>query len=424
MRRARDRASTVPASGKLWPAVILLLLGAAVVPAQQPTGSESIGDTIRGRAQIVVSSLDSTSDSDVTPRILLSGIEDLLQNRGLRVVGVSDHQWLRERNIELPLERRMSRVLGALDSTDAGVVVAAFYLSTDAQLFVQFVLYDPLADAVLGGVLTRSRQGLTVFDGVQAALEGLEPIVERYIAGGYYADQPEGLVENIRVRGGAEAASVLFLDRLVGRISSGELLVPFVQYEIGTDLHVVAEKPGYHRIEQTVALANRNVVLDLPEMIRQTRFDVGLRWTLGYGRGVGIATRFHIVPDTLFVSLEHYRLIEPAPSGDARDVVFYDYNIGIGRYVLFDYRSIVRLHLGVGFGVVVSDVVGLDGRDYTDWYALLGDPTVELNLNRVSLFARPDLRYALGVGYNTLGRVWIRTPHGLMPISVGARVSW
>jgi hypothetical protein len=81
--------------------------------------------------------------------------------------------------------------------------------------------------------------------------------------------------------------------------------------------------------------------------------------------------------------------------------------------------------------VIYSDVDELPGREYTDWYILVGNPTAELNLDRVTLFARPELKYALGLGYNTLGRVWIRTSYetesgsfSLIPITIGARVSW
>ncbi len=102
----------------------------------------------------------------------------------------------------------------------------------------------------------------------------------------------------------------------------------------------------------------------------------------------------------------------------------YDLGASVGSYVIFPYSSFFRLHLSIGAGFILTDVEGLPGREYVDYYVSLGDPTAELRLGPVSIFARPDLHYSLGAGYNLLGRQWIRTPYGLPPITLGARVSW
>ncbi len=400
-------------------ATLLVLLLIAIAA---PLGAQTAAAEQRRRVLVVVAPLDETVADSVTSRILRTGIEQMLERNGMTVVAGAEPAAVAPSRV--PSERRMTPILGSVEGHGAGLILGAFFLNADEQFFVQFVLYDPTVNVPLGGVLARARQGLTVFAGVETAVADLEPVVERYLAGEYFAEEPEGLVESVLVRGGSESADVFFIDRRVGRIAGGTLLVPFVQYEIGTSLRVLAEKPGYHRIDDIFPLPARESVIELPPMVRQTRFDLGLRWTFGMAPGVGIAARVHIVPDTLFVSLEHYRMIQPGPSSDARDVQFFDYNLGVGRYILFDYRSRVRLHVGTGIGVTVSDVVGLDGRDYHDWYVMVGEPTVELNLGRSSLFLRPDLRYTLGTGYNTLGRLWMRTPYGLPPISAGARVSW
>ena len=377
----------------------------------------------RRRVLVVVAPLDGVAEDTVTPRILRTGIEQMLERNGMTVVAGAEGIAIAPSRV--PAERRMTAILGSVDGHGAGLIIGAFFLNADGQFFVQFVLYDPTVNVPLGGVLARARQGLTVFAGVEAAVADLEPVVERYLAGEYFAEEPEGLVESVLVRGATESADVFFIDRRVGRVAGASLLVPFAQYEIGTDLRVVAERPGYHRIDGIFPLPARESVVELPPMVRQTRFDLGLRWTFGMAPGVGIAARVHIVPDTLFVSLEHHRMIRPAsPAGDDRTVQFFDYNVGVGRYILFDYRSRIRIHVGTGVGVTVSDVVGLDGRDYHDWYVMVGEPTMELNLGRSSFFLRPDLRYALGTGYNTLGRLWVRTPYGIPPISAGARLSW
>ncbi len=417
MKLIRSGSFTVH-SGLLAIAFCLVSATSAPLFAQTATGETG---QLR-QVLVVVAPLDEALEDTVTPRILRTGVEQMLSRQGMAVLSIAGTHSADP--LPVPAERRLAAILASLDSSGADLVIGAFFLNTDGQFFVQFILYDPTVNVPLGGVLARARQGLTVFAGVEAAVADLEPVVERYLSGEHLADEPEGIVRSVLVRGGGELADVFFIDRLVGRIAGGSLLVPFVQYEIDTPLRIYAEKPGYHSIDDIFLLNARESIVELPPMLRQTRFDLGLRWTFGMARGVGVAARFHIVPDTLFVSLEHHRMLQPAPSEDARDVQYFDYSVGVGHYILLDYRSRVRFHLGVGVGVTVADVVGLGGRDYHDWYLIAGEPTVELKLDRSSFFLRPDLRYALGTDYNTLGRLWVRTPDGIVPISVGARFSW
>ena len=402
--------------------IALLTMSAVLqVSAQEAPSGE--------RAAILVESLQGETADSLTSRILMSNVESLLEGYGMTY-----RTETRDRSPEtptLPEEQRISVILGEVAAEDADLVVGVFYLSSDDQLFVQFVLYDPVVDTVLGGVLTRSREGLTVFDSVATAVEDFRPVIERYLAGEYFAEERTGLVESITVEGGTEGAQVFFVDRLVGTIGGGGLFVPFTQFEIGTNLRIQQVKEGYHDVAEVVPLEASEVDLTLPPLRRETRFDLGLHWSWGLAQGLGLAGRYHMVPDTTFLALEHYRTFQPAPSANARDVQFYDSNISIGRYFFFPYRSLFRLSLSLGLGVIVSDVDDLPGREYVDWYILVGAPTAELNLDRISLFLRPELKYALGLGYNVLGRVWIRSAYeteggsfAFPPITLGARYKW
>lgn len=403
-------------AGRLSFLLILALVSASA--------AAQIADGSAGRRAVLAVGAIGEGGAEVIAGILQSQLSDTLESRDLTVVETVADDAFAEAGISLPSERRMSSALGALGPFDADIVVGAFYLTVEQELFVQFVLYDPVVETVIGGVLARSRAGLTVFDSVEQALGDFEPVLERYLAGGYYADEPENLVESVTVTGATDGARVFFIDRLVGEVSRGELSVPYVQYELGTRLRIEASREGYHDVGRVEELDSRNVEVDLPRMQRQTRFDAGLRWSFGLAQGVGIAARVHLVPDELFVGVEHYRLFDPAADSRARDVQIYDYNVRLGRYFFFDYSSLLRFHLAFGAGVYVSDVDDLGGREYTDWYAVVGEPTVELNLGRLDIFLRPDLRYALGIGYNTLGRIWVRTPYGIPPVTVGGRLSW
>ncbi len=406
-----------------------MIVVALALPAALAAQEDVLSAPADSRVVVVVESLEQTEPDSLTSRILVSNIADLLTGYGFEY---RTAQLTRDEGFaELPDERRISTILGGVD-TDAGeIVIGVFFLAAQNQLFVQFVLYDPQVNTVLGGVLTRSRQGLTVFDSVAAAIEDFRPVIERYISGEYIALERTGLVESITVEGGTEGAGVFFVNRFVGTIGGGRLFVPFTQFEIGADLRVRQEKDGYHDVETVVPLESTRVGVELRPLQRETRFDLGVHWSWGQSRGVGIAGRYHLVPDTSFVAIEHYRTLQEAPTDNARNVSFYDSNIAMGRYFFLPYSSILRFSLSLGVGAIVSDVDDLSGREYVDWYILVGSPTAEINLERLSFFVRPELKYALGLGYNVLGRVWVRTAYetddgsvAVPPVTVGARYSW
>lgn len=321
-----------------------------------------------------------------------------------------------------PNERRVTRLLSGLES-EADVIAAAFYLLEESQLFVQFSLYDPASDVVLGGVLTRSRRGLTLFTSVDEAVDAFIPVVERYVEGDYLFEPPPGLVERVTIFGPQERSRVRLIDQQVGSVLGGQLLVPYTQFEVGTVAPVLVEKAGYHSFEDTVELTETRVELELPRLVPETRFDAYVYASYGFLPGFGLGGRMHITPDTFFVGLGHYRAFEPVADGQPA-VRNFDTNIFAGRYILFPPGSLIRLSLSAGLGLIVTDVAGLNERDYTDFYLLLGDPSLEIHLGRLSFFLQPEVHYALGIAYNLLGRIWIRGPANIPPISLGARYSW
>ena len=322
-----------------------------------------------------------------------------------------------------PAEDRVSYLLRTIPANGIDVIASAFYLAEGDELTIQFALYDPAVKTVLGGVLTRARKGLTLFASVGDAVSQFKPVIQRYVEGGYRVEPPTGIVERVQVSGPPEGSRVIFADRDVGLVAGGRLIVPYTQFAIGTKLPVRVVKDGYHTFDGTFALGSPQVTLKLPPMQKETRFDAGLRWSFGEAVGFGIQGRVHLIPDQLFLGMEEYLSLQPGTwSGTA--VRHYDTNVHVGTYIIFPYSSFFRISVSAGLGVIATDVEGLAGQEYMDYYLLVGDPTAEFTVGPVKLFVRPDLHYALGIGYNLLGRAWIRTPFGLPPLTVGARYSW
>ena len=375
------------------------------------------------KAALLMAPLSTGARDPLVEDILSSELTTVLQNSGLTVAAGRLAVPQGADQPRLPQEQRISYLLRGVDATGNDVIIAAFYLAQGEELIIQFALYDPAVHTMLGGVLTRARKGLTLFASVTAAVADFGPAIKRYVEGGYRVEPPSGIVERIAVSGPPEGSRVTFVDREVGTISGGDLVVPYTQFEIGTTIPVKVQKEGYHSFEGAYPLMSPQVDLRLPGLYRETRFDAQVVWSFGLASGFGFGGRVHLVPDSLFVGFEHYRTIHPGTFWGTT-VRHYDTNIQIGEYVIFPYTSIIRVHLAVGAGLIVTDVAGLQGRDYTDFYILAGDPTAELALGPVKILLRPDLHYALGMGYNLLGRAWIRTPYGLPPLTLGVRYSW
>ncbi len=355
--------------------------------------------------------------------ILATGLTTTLQNAGISVAPGRLALPVGADKPNLPQEQRVSYLLRGLNAAGASVVVAAFYLTQGDTLVIQFALYDPAVHTMLGGVLANARKGLTIFDSVSEAVKQFEPAIQRYVQGGYQVEPPTGIVERIEVSGPPEGSSVVLLDREAGTIEGGMLVVPYTQFEIGTVIPVRAHKDGYHSYAGSYKLDSPQVSIHLPSLRRETRFDVDLAWSFGEAMGIGLGGRVHIIPDSLFLGIESYRSLD-VDSLSSTLVRHYDTNVQLGQYIIFPYTSIFRLHIALGVGLIVTNVAGLGGRDYLDWYILAGDPTAELALGPVKVFFRPELHYALGVDYNLLGREWIRTPFGIPPLTIGVRTSW
>jgi hypothetical protein len=374
-------------------------------------------------AALFVASLDPAAAEPLVEDILASGLTTRLQASGIAVAPGRLALPAGQEAPRLPDEQRISYLLRGVDAGGASVVVAAFYLTQGDTLVIQFALYDPVVRTVLGGVLTRARKGLTLFASVSAAEEEFAPAIQRYVAGGYQTEPPTGIVQRIVVTGPQEGAGVVIMSREEGRIEGGSLVIPYTQFAIGSSVPLRVYKDGYHAYEAVCKLDATEVTLRVPPLRRETRFDAGLDWSFGESVGVGAGGRIHLVADSLFLGIEGYRSLD-YDSLSAGLVRHYDVNVQLGQYLIFPNTSPLRISLALGFGAIATDVAGLDGRDYLDWYVVAGDPTAELRLGPLCLFVRPELHYALGFDYNLLGRAWIRTPYGIPPLSVGVRTSW
>jgi hypothetical protein len=387
-------------------------------------------------AGVVVRNLSVQEGDSGVGSLLKSRLESRLGDRGFTIVEIDPDAVDGAVRIDA-FEPRVSRAIGVDASGDAELVVAAFYRIEDDSIVIQFALLDPLVDVVLGGVLTRVRTGLTISTSIDEAIDELEPALDRYEDDSYRQDPPAGKVERVVVSGPQEGVSVQFANIEVGSVRSGQLIVPYSPFPVGTSVPVTLSKPGYHDIEFEVLLDSVRNTTQLPELHPASRFGFGLEYTLGYGLGFGAAIRTYIVADQTFVGLDHYQSIEEPSLPGSRTTRHFDFALNLGQYLVFPYRSAVRFGVAGGVGLVVTDLDSAaetapesylsDDALYTDFY-VAGEPFVELNLGAFKVNVRMKLHYALGIGNNLLGARWIALPSvagiPIPAISLGVLRTW
>ena len=387
-------------------------------------------------AGVVVRDLSVTEGDTVVGSLLKGRIESRLGDRGFSIVQI-DPEAVDGTVRTDASEPRVSRAIGVEASDDTELVVAAFYRIEEDAIVIQFALLDPLVGVVLGGVLTRVRTGLTISTSIDEAIDELEPVLDRYEDDSYRLDPPAGKVERVVVAGPQEGVRVKFANIEVGSVRSGQLIVPYSPFPVGTAVPVTLSKPGYHEVEIEVLLESVRNTAEVPALYPASRFGMGFEYTIGYGIGFGAGLRFYVVADQTFIGLDHYQSMERSLLTTSRTTRHYDFGLNVGQYLVLPHDSIVRLGVAGGAGFVVTDLDSAvvtapesylsDDALYTDIY-VSGEPFVEVNLGAFKINARIKLHYALGIGNNLLGNRWIALPSvaglSIPSVSVGVLRTW
>ncbi|MGI9256784.1 MAG: hypothetical protein ACR2PY_07615 [Salinispira sp.] len=328
---------------------------------------------------------------------------------------------------------RLNDFFTEIDAEGAGFIIAIFYSVDGSNIFIQYNLYDALTDTGIRGAFTRARTGATFFTTINDAVLVLGESVREYLSNRYEYSPFLSRVNEISITGEQEGVQVFFAGQDVGTISEGDILVPYTPFRVNDTVVMELRKEGYHSRSFDVIMDEKNVHIDLEKLWSQKRFALQSYWTLGLAQGIGFGLKMYLVPDETFAYLgmhlhdaAYSSAYKPSGSGYTSSNVNTDFSFYIGQYVFFPPESLLRLSIGVGLGVVKTSLSeNLSSiKDFNDVYVSLGNPTLELNLDLFQIFARGELKYALGIGNQLLGRNWIFTPIGIPPISFGVQVQW
>ncbi len=310
-----------------------------------------------------------------------------------------------------------------IPNDDIDIMIATFFSLQGNALLIQFSLVDPVTDVGVGGLFTRGRAGLTLFSTVNDAVTELSSVLADYVDTRYVYVEQEGKVEEIFVESRQEQVAVFFAGREVGQISEGGLLIPYVPFQVGSNIRVEARKSGYHNWNSVVAMDSKNITMKVPALHKKHRFALQSYWTLGLTRGVGVAANFFLKPDRSYIQVYHH--FHDANYTKSRYTVYnYDYGITYGHYLLVPPGGVFRFAIAFGAGVVRTTMNNTNVEDFEDFYLNLINPMFELNLGHFSFFTRAEFKYTLGIGKNLLGLTWIQTVENFPNISIGIQYKW
>lgn len=321
---------------------------------------------------------------------------------------------------------RLSSFFSDIEFGDAEIIIATFFAVRGSNIFIQYNIYDVRTGIDIGGLVSRARTGPTLFTSTNDAVLALSEYLQDFIKNPYEYKSLAGKVEEIFLTGRQEGVDVFFADQGVGTIAAGELLVPFAPFQIGELVAMKLQKDGYHEESFPVVLDGPQVNIELDELSPAKRFALQSFYTLGLIRGAGVGLKVYLVPDNTFTYLGfhiHDALYNSTVNSDAFSTN-YDFSFLIGQYLFFPPQSLIRMSIGIGIGVVKTSVSPASVSDYNDIYINLGNPTIELNFGPLQIFMRGELKYALGLDNNLLGRNWIFTALGIPPVSFGVQVQW
>jgi len=307
-------------------------------------------------------------------------------------------------------------------SLGADMAVSGYYMLGDGFITVCVQCLETATGSIVAGFLKKDRFNLGFYNSLHAELSGmLANLGNGLDPSPSIASTVPRLLTEMVFTSSQEGMKVLIAgDVIAGFIEEGTLIFETPPVPAGTPFVVEKRMEGFHAQRETV---NAAAEIPLAPLIKSSRFAAEADWTLGQLIGLGGAFRYYILPDFLFFSTSHYIHFQAPYTPGATGVLHYDAGLQAGGYLIWGPESSFRLGVSLGFGTVFSFffVPGLSPA--TDLYLNLLNVTAEWNMPEISLFIRPEWKYALGIGNNLLGLGLMRW-EVFPPITMGVVFKW
>jgi hypothetical protein len=368
--------------------------------------------------------LSTTEEYREYQSIISNQLRVELRSAGLNLIPREKWEPVRERQ-GVPM-RTLYQGNVAVDvarQVDAEIAVVSFYSVEERQLILEIKCYDVEQNALVTGVFKTARINLSVYNVIDEAVAELIPGI-RLIGPPPVNESP--VVEKIALLSTDEGAEIYLGDEgFVGRITDGQLQLPPIPFAIGSQITIEKRKSSYHTGVETIKLKEPEMLVKLKPLRKKARTATELNWTLGQLLGFGLAQRFYLKPDSLYLIGEHYFFVQHNFS-DSKPVFHHDLRLLLGGYLFSGPHAAMRMNINTGFGMVVT-YFSLAGQPmYADFYWNMLSVGLELNYRKYLLYIRSEQKYALGWGpAHILERGWISI-FGDIPtfITLGVARKW
>lgn len=309
-------------------------------------------------------------------------------------------------------------------SAGADLAVTSFYSVQQDRILVSVSFYDTRSGDFAAGFMRTWRYNLGVYSALHAEIRGaLSRLDLLPVAHSGKPAPREVLLAALTFTGPQEGMEILLSDgRSAGKIDSGKLVFPAAGIKAGEPLLVEKRLAGYHTAWQRVRAAP---VVSLSPLARSSLLSIEADWTFGQLIGAGGAVRLYFVPDFSFASFSLYPYGQAPASAWGNWLYHLDTEASLGTYLFFAPDSLVRFGASTGIGLIYSLLPRTDPSSYFDAYLNIISIWGELNLGRVSIFLRPEMKMALGMFSPNLLGTSVLMPGGVFaPVTLGAIYKW
>jgi hypothetical protein len=278
--------------------------------------------------------------------------------------------------------------------TDGETLLASFTLAAPFDLSFYNLLHDRLADFLAAA---------EKFTG-PPRIEAIEVAEARGL----------GTIAFLSTQDGVEV--LLAGEKSLGTVAGGRLEASVGLLTTGSRLELTLRKDGFHSLETAVTAIPE---VRLPELLPARRFSLDLGWNNGQPLGVGAAINWFPVADWVFVGGATQVSAQLPSAGATGEYVVLHFDLGVraGVYLvplkpsitLFGARLDLPFRAGVvtGFGGMPSVSLSTGNPFWLDWYLMVPEPFIEVELGRTIITFRMDQRYSLGLPGSALDRGWI-----------------
>ena len=308
----------------------------------------------------------------------------------------------------------------------ADLAFCGFYSVENKALHLQIKCYSVAQEVLIGAVLKTGRLNLSIYNLINRAVGEIVPRIQVIKEPANEIAAVRDQVRKVVLLSPDEDMEIsLAGERRVGRVSNGRLVLPFIPFQIGSELILEKRKEGYYPDEERVVLDKESLEIGLRPLRKKIHLATEMHWTYGQLLGIGLGQRYYLKPDYWFLSGEFYYYIQHSFMENSRPVFHYDLRFLFGGYPLSRVGSRLRLGFSSGIGGIMTSFSVSGMPVNRDIYLNVLNIWLEWNLSeKWVLFLRSEGKYSLGLEGGLLGRGWLMVGDHFPPLTLGLVRKW